>query len=606
MKQNLLLLYSMLLSMLTGYKVHGQVYRLEFTSSSSYSPSILKADTLRYKSHLLLEAALQVQTLQESPQRSYARLQLIPRLFQVSDEGLMEEPDMVVARRLLSLPVYIQQNDSGRVVQVYFDTLVTSTYRQLWNQMIAYMQFIKPGETKPPTASWRVSEEDRVGFFEARYERTGGKEQSSHFRKQGGGYSAFSSQGLIDYAQQLSAEYVLDNEWLSVVALDELLEVKVKGDTRATTSSSFKLHKTGSLIAADSIAGKWRLSDIKPGLAAVTLSNFVTRHEMKTAMYRQLLQQQTLEDVLLGIDTLTLAEARDDKGRINRKVAALVYLYPALLDSFMERIAAAPPSSPAFQVIVKGLAHAGTPAAQEKIGGLLHQHRYNAEAIDFFTNTLLFLEEPGTALIASVQRIAYDRQQFDASIQRALRYLLGSFSHTLKKSNPVLGTTTAMNTLLAIKQDSRKPAKEKVLELLGVAGNAGANATFTMIRDYAGDLDEDIHAQALMALRLIDTTAVDTLLLQQFISDTNVLFQSVILTVFRYRPVTMQVIDAVTDMLAGVQDQSLAISGARLLYENKKAFTAVIPVLQRLAGQTANTALKKEIHALLQSDNSSD
>jgi hypothetical protein len=598
-----MLLYSLFLLVLAGFTVEAQTYTIHFISNSSYAPAILKADTLRYKSRMVLDASLQVQAVQESSSRSYLQLVMTPQLLQVSDEGLLQDPDTALAVRLLGLPVYVEVNDSGRVGQVYFDTTVSPTYRQLWNQLIAYMQFITPGGKQQTTASWQVKEEDRVGFFVASYEMVAREQaRGSRFRKQGSGYASFASQGLLDYAQQLDAEYLLDGERLSTVTLKELLEVKVKEDVRATTSSVFQLQKVADIVSLTSVetsALLRKVSAIKPASAAVTLSNFVTRRELKVGMYRQTLGLQTIQDVLSAIDTLTAEKVRVDDARLNRKVAALVYLYPQLLDSFMQRIATADPADPAFQVIIKGLAHAGTPAAQEKIGLLLYRHRNNPDAVDFFTNTLLFLEEPDAALIVSVQRIAYERQGFDAPVPRALRYLLGSFSYSLRRYNAVLGIATVSNTLSAINRESHKPAKDKALELLGIAGNAGTNVTFPMVRSYLGNGDEDIHAQALLALRLMDTAAVDSLLLQQFQSDTNGLSRMAVLTVLRYRPISLQVIDMVAVMLADTTDESLSISGARLLYENKKGFPAVIPLLSRLAGQTANAVLKKEINTLL-------
>lgn len=609
-RRSLLLCILVLLVSLMAYPVCAQSFKISFTSNSRYSPFIFatsregdkRTDSFYYNSRIVLEATLQLRSVRDQRWRSFTQLTLAPQMLQVRDEGLSQEPDTAEAARFLSKPVYIRCNDSGRVVQVYFDTTVTSTYRQLWNQLIAYIQFIAP-KAKQEEPAWDVTEEDRIGFFHARYERLKADRQTGnrYFRKQGNGYTSFSSQGIADYVQRLEAHYMLNNDQLSAIVLNELLQLKVKGKIKAVTSSVFRLNlDTAASIpnpTEDSLLIRNLRSNIQ-GVAAVTLSNFVTRQEIRLTMYRQVLGQQTMQDVLWSIDTLTVAEAKADKERINRKVAALVYLYPVLVDSFMQRIAQEPPSSPAFRIIVKGFVHAATPPAQLTIGLLLQRYRDNPEAIDFFTNALLFMEGPDANLIASIQSIAYNQQQFDMPVKEALRYLLGSFSHSLKNNDPAVSTATILNTLSAIRKDSGKPEKEKTMELLGIAGNAGVNATFAEVSSYVSNKDADIRVQALFALRLIDTSAVDALLLQEFTSDTSAVARITILNVFRYRPITQGVIDAVVTMLPSAQDESLAINGARLLYENKKAFPEVTELLKKIAGQTTNTNLKKEIGTL--------
>jgi hypothetical protein len=609
-QRNLLLYGLLLLASLMAYPVCAQSFKLSFTSNSRYSPFIFatsqegdkKADSFYYNSRLVLEAALRIRSVPDQPGQSFTQLILTPNRLLVSDEGLSQEPDTAEAVRFLSKPVYLRRNDSGRVVQVYFDTTVTSTYRQLWNQLIAYMQFIAPKARQEATA-WDITEEDRIGFFHAHYEqlKADGQTANRYFRKKGAGYTSFSSQGIADYVQRLEANYLLNNDQLSAIALNELIQLKVKGKIKAVTSSTFRLNMdTAASISnpeEDSLLVR-RLRNNMQGTAAVTLNNFVTRQEIRSTMYRQVLAQQTMQDVLQSIDTLTIAEAKADKDRINRKVAALVYLYPALVDSFMQRIAEEPPSSPAFRIIIKGFVQAATPTAQERIGLLLHRYQDNPAAIDFFTNALLFVEGPDANLIASIQNIAYDQQSFDAPVKEALRYLLGSFSHSLKNNDPAASTAVILNTLAAIKKDSRKPEREKIMELLGVAGNAGGNVTFVEVSSYVTNRDTDIRVQALFALRLIDTAAVDALLLRDFTSDTSAGSRTIILNVFRYRSITRRVIDAVATMLPAAQDESLAINGARLLYENRKAFPEVTGLLKKIAEQTTNTNLKKEISTL--------
>jgi len=249
--------------------------------------------------------------------------------------------------------------------------------------------------------------------------------------------------------------------------------------------------------------------------AAVPLSAKPSKEEREAFIQRTELGDATLEGLLAD---LAKAEGSTDKPNddtpLYLKFKALVYLHPEYCATLAKILSTADPNSLTMRVLAGALGAVGRPEAQAALATAIKSRSADWRALSSLIPTLGMVESPTQLAEDTLLDLASSSPIPD--IASTAQLSLGIMARNLTGTSP---ERAAKIVDLFIGKIGASPSQDTTRQLLLALGNAGSARALPTITQFITDPSAAVRSAAVLALRFIDSSQADDLLIKALTSD---------------------------------------------------------------------------------------
>lgn len=465
---------------------------------------------------------------------------------------------------------------------------------------------------------WRTQETDAHGAYEAVYDYVGlqgNNPQLWLIHKETAHYSkpALSATGMakdlktyIEPTGQLALVYNADLATFvslagsrQVALINRLSGARFGGNQSQTTVS----HRSRRLLSHQEVsqlnayqqqtfAGAKSYRQHQEQAAQVALTK-IYQDDLGTAT------SDGLRDELMALaEAATAADLLAKQRDLYPKLKAWVFLNPDQIATFYQDLAGVTTDHPAWDSLLKALTAIGSPEAQAAMGTMLKDHIAHDAFAENVITSIGLLATPTQAL-EEVLRAEMTSDRGDRR-QQVAHLAMGMVAYHLNEAEDA-SSKRRLNEIMAAAASNLAQAMEprEIRLHLAMIGNAGVNATVTLLESYLDHEDLTVRSEAVMALRL--TSTPQTLpLLSKLATDTIPAVQAAAIESLAFQPAGPQRLNAEAKILAGLKDPALRTAVIENIFRQGVVLKpAVIATLEEAAANETNSDLKAHIHALL-------
>jgi hypothetical protein len=532
-----------------------------------------------------LQARMQVEVLEQDVQGWLLSIRWERLVGTITANGRPQTPLMDALRKGLALPLTLHLEQEGRFGPIHLDPGLEPSVAAITRTLLSQMQCIIPRSVGP---SWAVVEEDPAGRFEAIYkiEGSGGTPGLVRLRKWlarnlPAEQKARPGELKVDRSTQVTGSRGMgfDTRYGHFVSMEghEVQRTLIAGKTVAGSNvrSSLRLAGVGHLKAESLQARRaWALARVQE-TPATTLWVEATWAEQETAVQRKALGESTLEELLAA---LKLAEAKGEKdgGALYLKLKALAYIQPEACARMGEQLARENAEGLSMRLLASALGTTGSLPCQEALASAIRSRREDWPALSVLLPSLGQSPDPSPASIALLEELASGSTV--VPVASTAQLMLGSMAFNLARQGAPERAEGIVTAALA----RLEAAKDPVLaaRFLLCLGNAGSSKSLPALKTWSATPDAELRALAFYALRWIEATEVDPLLLKALASDPEAQVRYKVIEAFKYRPPSPALVASLGRALAEDASPRVRLAALGSLWDLRTPFPEVMKAVE--------------------------
>lgn len=439
-------------------------------------------------------------------------------------------------------PFYFSALRTGEMTAFYFAKDAPTEARILLKGLTTALQLVAPPASG---ATWRVTEQDVSGEYEAAYRVSGGgvhKAKEKYLRSRG-------QTGLIalpadsTYAVKSAIDFEVDRTgWPRTVVEDESLDVTVDGTHVVATSKT-----TARLVSIE--AG----SDLGRARNEADFDSDVLGHAASTALLKRQADKGLVDGKTFpGLQAELVSPDVHVRNRTQARMSALFRLDPAAAREAEEAILRGAIDENAKKRLLGALGGAGTPEAQRSLASILDGAEVPRSMRVSAAVSLGVSKNPTEEAEQAISK-AMDSPDKDVASTAALAS--GSQAHTMtieQSGDP----KDAVETLIA-RLTSAATDGERALYLRAL-GNSGDLRALPAIQPYLSHPDTTLRGVAAWSLRFMLGGEVDALVVAAM-ADKEVTVRIAAVETVTFRPVA-GVLARLDELLRGDPETSVRMA----------------------------------------------
>ncbi len=510
----------------------------------------------------------------------------------------------------LARPYAVRFDASGRTVSVAHDPAAGEFGIAFVRRLVSAMEVVVPPNASLVTTSWHIDEpdvagertssyeihpwiEDRLGAATIALHRSTGVEilpqdegrfvRHSQTNGVGDDDIAWRADGELQslthsYAETTRVSARVVSRVQEVLQVDRMLAPRIDSGLDASVNAYARTLLGSSNAAPLHVADTERAVDLRG--------------------FSNTLGKETAATLAQALDRAPKRTTTREQTALSNKLAALFYVRPESIDTFLALASRSGSEDTAFLAIFQALGHVGTPRAQLATLALLNA-RVDDESIAPSIVVSLGLEESPIPQIDPVLERLSERTSLTG---RAAELAVGTIAHSVARSDPK--REQRLIARIEGRLRSARLANRRRLELLAL-GNASDPSSYDAIVACVRDPDLTVRAGAAIALRHQRSSAADDTL-RAMLSDERSTVRIAAASAFSERIPgdesysRLQSI-ARTDPNGSVRTAATdAVWKARAMHSDARAFVAQVESTDR------DASVRKSAQAELTSDESQD
>lgn len=517
----------------------------------------------------------------------------------------------------LSHEIFALIDLQGRVLSMRFDPGVSSLSRDLVRAVLSLTQFVFPSAPALDFRPWETQENDPNGAYIARYEKQGGPAKStaqhapgncSMFRKSKVRYlqqrtkakpDEFELTMTINPKGNMTACFDIGGGYLVSLEGSESQVFVAAGKTVANTETTFRMN-----YLRKEVLGEVELSALREANAArekvaraIPLFAPRSKEEGRAAIRRAELGSATLESLLS--DLAKAAESRSetyDETRLHLKFEALVYIHPESCATLGNILATAEPGSVTMRVLVGALSTVGHPEAQAALIAAIRARSNEWPALLMLIPALGSVRAPTQLAEDTLRDLAFHSS--DWNISSTAQLALGAMARNLAE----MPERAAKIVKLVIKEIDSSLSNDLTRQWLLVLGNAGSTLALPTVARFMNNPSSELRAAAASALRWIDSSQAENLLINALTSDPDATVRLEAAVALGFRE--MDAASYEGQKKTFLKDNALNVRLAVLknLWRAREAFPEVRRFVKRAAANDASKDIRKATAGLMETE----
>jgi len=508
----------------------------------------------------------------------------------------------------LSKDVFAAINPQGRVLAVRFDPVTSKLSQSFARTLLASTQFVLPVEQISDLHQWETQEDDPNGQYTARYQAehdssngAPGNPQANLLRIRKTKVSYLQPDrnikpGEFDVATTISpqgslvARFDLSEGHLVSLSGSESQITVVAGKKVARSETTLRLNFLGKEILKPAELSLLRAASAEREkvAAAVPLSAKPSKEEREAFIQRTELGDATLEGLLAD---LAKAEGSTDKPNddtpLYLKFKALVYLHPEYCATLAKILSTADPNSLTMRVLAGALGAVGRPEAQAALATAIKSRSADWRALSSLIPTLGMVESPTQLAEDTLLDLASSSPIPD--IASTAQLSLGIMARNLTGTSP---ERAAKIVDLFIGKIGASPSQDTTRQLLLALGNAGSARALPTITQFITDPSAAVRSAAVLALRFIDSSQADDLLIKALTSDPEDTVRLEAATALKFREMNADTFEAQKRVFLTDNAVSVRLAVLNNLWQAHEKF----PEAYKLVKRAAVKDVSKDVH----------
>jgi hypothetical protein len=603
------------------------VYRLQYKSTSSYDFRALFGEEISPQSGAPLGLA---KTFETSVQ-GFLSLTAVERneagtLFDFGFDDLVltmiadgaESPKQAeMIKSDLRRDIFASVNAQGRIVSLELDPSMNALSQSYVRAVLAMTQFVFPEGTFPRSGQWQTREGDPAGLYVAGYALNKNEgDRADTFRKtffktkiqylrgqETSGVGPVEVSRLIVPRGILTARFDFSEGFLfslhGAESQDILVNAIKVGHARDAMDLYFvrkeALDEAGlSSMENEAIA---RRKIAKP----MALDMRPSRDETQAAIERRHLGEATLQSLLAELEGAEAAQdSRYNSTSLFLKFKALIYLRPESCESLGKALSSAASGSKTMQILTMALSAVGHAEAQAALIAAIRAHAQDASALSELLPALGTVEQSTPSAEGVLRELAFDSREPDVAAVAQLS--LGAQARRLARGSPERARKIVESFIDKV---ASSPSPDVTRQLLLALGNAGSALALPTMANYAGSPSPELRAAAIRALRFIDSSRADELLLCAVASDGEGSVRREAAYVLGFRKMGRASYKTQTEVFLKDPDVSVRLGVLRNLWNAHETYPEVKRLVQRAAKKDLSREIEKAAAELLGRDESS-
>lgn len=496
----------------------------------------------------------------------------------------------------LSRAVFAQLNWQGKIVSVRFDQALDEVSLGFARSLLAYTQFVFPdaaaAKNAPLPKVWETREDDAAGVYAARYQVAASETYSKTKTK-------YEPRGSLPNGQARFYEVVqtiepsgdltarLDARSGRLLSLDgaESQTVRIAGKTIARGETDLRLVylNAENLNAAELDALRQSNKAREKVAAAVSLSNLENAESAgEASIQRTELGGETAESLLARLAQIEASpDAAKDKTALYLKFKALVYLQPEACEKLGEILAKAEANGATALTLSGALGVVGHRQAQSALVFAARSRPNDWAFLATIIPSLGGANEPTEEAEKLVRELA--KNSVDENVASTARLALGTMARNLQAKSPARAAKIVEEFVGRIRNADEKTANE----LLAVLGNTGSPTILPTISRYLMSEKTSLRAAAVSALRLVDGSRADALLIKILLSDADALVRLEAVNALAAREPNAAIVAAQKRAFHTDKSAPVRVAVLQNLWRARDAFPAVRQIVERAAASDA-------------------
>lgn len=532
----------------------------------------------------------------------------------VNNQDVADHAETIQAS--LSRYVFAEVSPEGKITSVQFDSASNNLSQSFARTLLALTQFVVPRVLSPRAQmpnEWETQEDDPAGIFIARYQvvpdssdaSTGNSQTAlKTYRKTKMRYLPPDSKkkpGELQVSQtikpqgSLMARFDVRRGQLISLGGSESQSVIIAGRTIAQNGTSVRIDYLNKVVI-----GLGELTALRGSSAArekiaiaVPLSAAESEEAGETSIHRAELGGATAESLLADLAQIEAsAEERKDKTALYLKFKALVYLRPESCTRIGEILAAAEADSATLLTLSGALSAVGHTQAQQALVAVIRARPTDWRILSTLIPALGSVGAPTKESEAVLRGLAFNSANTD--IASTARLALGVMARKLADRSP---DRAAKIVSRIIKNFEGASAEKTAREMLLVLGNTGSTLALPTVARFVAHRDSSLRAAAVSALRWIDASRADALLIKALSSDSDAAVRLEAAVALGFRPVNVAGFNAQKRVFARDTEVKVRSEILRNLWKVRADY----PEVRQLVKQSAAQDTAKEIRELASS-----
>ena len=485
----------------------------------------------------------------------------------------------------LALPLVLQLDRNGRFGPLHLDPTLDPTIMALARTLLAPLQCILP---PTPSSTWEAVEEDPAGRFEAVYqlERRDRKYGITRLRKWLARHlpdSSVTRQGELKVERNIQVQgsrglgFHAQRGHLVFLDGHEVQRTIIAGKTVAGSDVRLALRLTGSGRLKPEVLGVRQTWAKQRQLASPGTSLYVeaSAEEQETAVQRKALGESTADQIFEALKAVE-SQGEKDGGAHYLKLKALAYVHPESCARMGEQLAIASPETLSMRLLASALSTTGSLPCQEALAKAIRSRREDWPGMAVLIPALGQCQNPSLASIALLEELAYGSPV--VSIASTAQLMLGSMAFNLARQ----GAPEKAEGIVASALARLEAARDSVLaaRFLLCLGNAGSPRSLPTLQSWAVTPDPELRALAFYALRWIEATPVDPLLLKALASDPEARVRSKVIEAFRYRAPSATLVEALAHTTLKDASPRVRLAALGSLWDLRNRYPEVLTTVE--------------------------
>jgi hypothetical protein len=495
----------------------------------------------------------------------------------------------------LARPMFAEVDARGRIVKVRFAGDVQPLAQAFARSLLAATQVVSPPDADART--WQAQEDDPNGTYTAAYATTSAGGGVLRVEKRRTGYMpkarkqllrTFEPETTVHPAGQLTAEFDGNGGALQSLSGTELTTVEVAGRVVARSETTLRLRLLGRETAAAAEQKALR-SQWKSAGPALALSAPGDTSASEDARQRAALGDATLQSLLTDLARLQAdGDDKADDTPLYLKMKAIIHLQPAACAHLGRELAAVKADGPALGLLSSALSSVGHAEAQTALRTAIAARPNDWPALMLLVPALAMVESPTVESEQALRDLA--RSSTDEQIRSTAQLALGMMARSLAADEPERTRRILQDSLQELAAATTPEARRQQLLVLG---NIGASETLGVITPYLRDEAAPVRSAAAAALRWLESSAVDELLVNALANDADTTVRLEAAQALGFRPMTSTILAAHKSALAGEASATVRLALLRNVAQAHRTFGEARTILADVA-QTDSVAEVRE------------
>jgi HEAT repeat protein len=549
--------------------------------------------------HTRVAGKLIVTVLEKTAERATVALQLREPTVQLAANGALALEQGETIARDLEEPVFVVMDRRGRILSVRFAREMQDLSRSFGRTVYAATQVVLPADVD--ATAWQAHEEDPNGTYAANYARvSSSRARAVQLEKRRANYlprprrhlmNTVESAVEIRPAGKIVIEFDTAVGTVTSIQADEQTGALIENRPVGYTESKLQLRLRGQATAdaTECAALRRKLAEAGP---ALTLSTAADTTRRETAIHQTELGDDTRETLLTAL-VHREANLDEEDTALYLKLKALVYLQRDVCPKLAEVLSAARTDGPTFSLLCGALSSIGHDKAQEALHTAMRARADDSAAMMVLVPALGMVDRPTPATEKTLRDL--DKAK-DKHVRATAQLALGIVARTLSATEPERTRRIVQETLEKLKTAAN--AAESRQNLL-VLGNIGAAETLPAIKPFLRDETPMVRAAAVSALRWLEHSSVDGLLIEALTGDAEEQVRVEAVQALGLRPMSAASLSAHQQALTRDVSSTVRLSALRNVAQSRAAFPQARDILTLSAAGDPVAEVREEAQRLL-------